>query len=310
MDERRPLIEHGAVAIDAAAGSWPSVPSAEIGRRYAGSQDDRRAGEGGHARPDRHPPPLPAEFPQGHAATTWRCWIGSTRCRCPRIKVAVQDYLRGRYGIQHARFPAGVRRRHPGGHHHHPEHGMGDPPLRGRRLRAGRDPGGAHADHDRPVDLARRAAAARPAATRWPTSCWSAAAARPDGRITFRYGLACPNSCSVELIKEVRRQLADRNGVRIHIHIAETQYEWDNIQPAVRRTPTAHLHNLGLLGPDVLGAHCIWLSDEDIELFATDRHEGGSQPRVQHEDRRRGGADPARCSMRAWWCRWARTAAR
>jgi 5-methylthioadenosine/S-adenosylhomocysteine deaminase len=87
-----------------------------------------------------------------------------------------------------------------------------------------------------------------------------------NGRVSFRYGLACPNSCSVELIKEVRA-LADRNGVPIHIHIAETNYEWHNIQKLFGLTPTGHLHNLGLLGPDVLGAHCIWLSDDDIELF-------------------------------------------
>jgi 5-methylthioadenosine/S-adenosylhomocysteine deaminase len=87
------------------------------------------------------------------------------------------------------------------------------------------------------------------------------------GRVTFRYGLACPNSCSVGLIQEVRRR-ADREGVAVHIHIAETEYEWHNMEKLFGATPTQHLHNLGLLGPDVLGAHCIWLSDEDIELFA------------------------------------------
>jgi 5-methylthioadenosine/S-adenosylhomocysteine deaminase len=87
-----------------------------------------------------------------------------------------------------------------------------------------------------------------------------------NGRVAFRYGLACPNSCSVGLIKEVRA-LADRNGVPIHIHIAETEYEWDNIHHLFGLSPTSHLHNLGLLGPDVLGAHCIWLSDDDIQLF-------------------------------------------
>jgi 5-methylthioadenosine/S-adenosylhomocysteine deaminase len=87
-----------------------------------------------------------------------------------------------------------------------------------------------------------------------------------NARISFRYGLACPNSCSVELIKEVRA-LADHHRVPIHIHIAESEYEWHNIHNLFGATPTGHLHNLGLLGPDVLGAHCIWLSDDDIEIF-------------------------------------------
>nr|MCU0507078.1 amidohydrolase family protein [Anaerolineae bacterium] len=88
-----------------------------------------------------------------------------------------------------------------------------------------------------------------------------------SGRTVFRYGLACPNSCSVDLIREVRRR-ADREGVPIHIHIAETEYEFGNIEKLFGLTPTEHLNNLGLLGPDVLGAHCIWLTDSDIELFA------------------------------------------
>jgi 5-methylthioadenosine/S-adenosylhomocysteine deaminase len=86
------------------------------------------------------------------------------------------------------------------------------------------------------------------------------------GRIDFRYGLACPNSCSTEMIKDVRR-LADANGVPIHIHIAEAQNETENMHEQFGLSPTAYLHDIGLLGPDVLGAHCIWLSDDDIELF-------------------------------------------
>jgi len=87
-----------------------------------------------------------------------------------------------------------------------------------------------------------------------------------DGRVTFRYGLACPNSCSTSLIEEVR-DLADRNGVGITIHIAETKFEWDNIHNLFGKTPVGYLNDIGLLGPDVLGAHCIWLSDEDIQIL-------------------------------------------
>jgi 5-methylthioadenosine/S-adenosylhomocysteine deaminase len=87
-----------------------------------------------------------------------------------------------------------------------------------------------------------------------------------QGRVTFRYGLACPNSCSRDLIQDVRA-LATQNEVGIHIHIAETEFEWDNIHNLYGTTPTRHLYDLGLLGSDVLGAHCIWLSDEDIQLL-------------------------------------------
>lgn len=87
------------------------------------------------------------------------------------------------------------------------------------------------------------------------------------GRVSFRYGLACPNSCSSEQILKARA-LATQNEVGIHIHIAETRFEWDNIHNLYGTTPTRYLYDLGLLGPDVLGAHCIWLSDDDVQLLA------------------------------------------
>lgn len=86
------------------------------------------------------------------------------------------------------------------------------------------------------------------------------------GRVAFRYGLACPNSCTTDLFREARA-LATHHGVGIHVHIAETRFEWDNIHSLHGKTPVRYLHDIGLLGPDVLGAHCIWLSDEDIQIL-------------------------------------------
>jgi 5-methylthioadenosine/S-adenosylhomocysteine deaminase len=54
----------------------------------------------------------------------------------------------------------------------------------------------------------------------------------------------------------------------ILIHLAETADEVAQIQERYGVTPTRHLHNLGLLGPDVVAAHAVWLTDEDIGLLA------------------------------------------
>jgi 5-methylthioadenosine/S-adenosylhomocysteine deaminase len=51
------------------------------------------------------------------------------------------------------------------------------------------------------------------------------------------------------------------------MHIAESQFGWDNAHKLHGTTPVEYLHGLGLLGPDVLGAHCIWLSEEDIQIL-------------------------------------------
>lgn len=87
-----------------------------------------------------------------------------------------------------------------------------------------------------------------------------------DHRVTFSYGIACPNSCSTQLIRKVRQE-ADKNGVPIHLHLAETNFEFENISKKYHRTPTGYLHELGVLGPDVFVAHGIWLTDEDIKIL-------------------------------------------
>ncbi len=84
--------------------------------------------------------------------------------------------------------------------------------------------------------------------------------------VSFWYGLACPNSCSRELFETVRERAVE-DGSRLHVHIAETEFEWHNIHELYGTTPVGFLHEIGVLGPDVLGAHCIWLSDEDIEIL-------------------------------------------
>jgi len=85
-------------------------------------------------------------------------------------------------------------------------------------------------------------------------------------RVTFRYGPACENSTTPGLLRQVR-ELANQNGIGIHLHIAESKYGWDNIHRLHGKTPVRYLHDLGLLGPDVLGAHLIWLADDDIGIL-------------------------------------------
>jgi 5-methylthioadenosine/S-adenosylhomocysteine deaminase len=62
--------------------------------------------------------------------------------------------------------------------------------------------------------------------------------------------------------------LARRYGVPILIHLAETKREAEESRARHGLSPVAYLDRLGLLGPDVLAAHCIWLDARDIELLA------------------------------------------
>ena len=93
---------------------------------------------------------------------------------------------------------------------------------------------------------------------------WNRAA---EGRITTMYGPHAPNTCSGPFLRRVSEH-ARSEGARIHIHILETENERSQLEAEYGPKPLEHLDTLGILGPDVLAAHCIWLTDEEITLMA------------------------------------------
>jgi 5-methylthioadenosine/S-adenosylhomocysteine deaminase len=62
--------------------------------------------------------------------------------------------------------------------------------------------------------------------------------------------------------------LARRNGVPILIHIAEAPFEAGQSRARHGLSPVAYLARIGLLGPDVVGAHCIWVDAADVATLA------------------------------------------
>ncbi len=63
------------------------------------------------------------------------------------------------------------------------------------------------------------------------------------------------------------RELADRYKSPILIHLAETEDEVNIIREKHNLSPTAWLESLGFLGPNVVAAHGVWLTDEDIAIL-------------------------------------------
>jgi 5-methylthioadenosine/S-adenosylhomocysteine deaminase len=59
-------------------------------------------------------------------------------------------------------------------------------------------------------------------------------------------------------------ELARRNGVPILIHMAEAPFESEQSRARHGVSPVAYLERIGLLGPDVVGAHCVWVDADDI----------------------------------------------
>jgi 5-methylthioadenosine/S-adenosylhomocysteine deaminase len=62
--------------------------------------------------------------------------------------------------------------------------------------------------------------------------------------------------------------LARKYGMPILIHLSETKKEVDDARAKHGMSPVAYLEHLGILGPDVLAAHCVWLDANDIEILA------------------------------------------
>ncbi|MDY6777696.1 MAG: amidohydrolase [Candidatus Nanohaloarchaea archaeon] len=73
-------------------------------------------------------------------------------------------------------------------------------------------------------------------------------------------------TCSRELLLEAH-QLAERFDTPFHIHLAETEQEVGQIREQYGMTPAAWLDDLGLLDDRTIAAHCVHLSERDIELF-------------------------------------------
>jgi 5-methylthioadenosine/S-adenosylhomocysteine deaminase len=63
------------------------------------------------------------------------------------------------------------------------------------------------------------------------------------------------------------RELAKRYRVPTIIHVAETQEEEKTAQERHQASPVRYLESLGFLGPGVLAAHAVWVSEPEIAIL-------------------------------------------
>ncbi len=96
---------------------------------------------------------------------------------------------------------------------------------------------------------------------------------KADGRILTMFGPHAPYTCSPECLTRVK-ELAKKYKVGIHTHIAETRWETDDeIPKKYGKRPVEHLDAIGFLGPEILAAHCVWLTEKEIKIL----HDRGDQ---------------------------------
>jgi len=87
-----------------------------------------------------------------------------------------------------------------------------------------------------------------------------------NGRIQSMYAPSTPYICSKEYLEEIKEE-AEKNRMRITIHVSETRNERDLIKKETGQLPIDYLNSLGFLGNDVLAVHCVWVSDREIDVL-------------------------------------------
>lgn len=88
-----------------------------------------------------------------------------------------------------------------------------------------------------------------------------------DPQVRLAYGPHAPYTCSPEFLREVAER-SQRTGIPIHIHVSESAAEVADMTERYGATPGMHLDSVDFFDADVLAAHCVHLTPEEIELFA------------------------------------------
>lgn len=84
--------------------------------------------------------------------------------------------------------------------------------------------------------------------------------------IRCRIGPHAPDTCSGEFLTEIRKA-NEEVGVGLVIHLAQSRREIAQIQAREGCSPVAYLERMGLLGPDMVAGHCVFVNDEDIDIL-------------------------------------------
>ncbi|WP_341474370.1 amidohydrolase [Heliorestis acidaminivorans] len=87
-----------------------------------------------------------------------------------------------------------------------------------------------------------------------------------DGRIRVWLGPHAPYTCPPDYLQKVMA-LADRLGTGLHIHLAETKKEVEDIQKEHGLRPIELMNKIGLFERPVLAAHCVHLTEEEENIL-------------------------------------------
>ena len=93
---------------------------------------------------------------------------------------------------------------------------------------------------------------------------------KADGRIRYCFAPRFAVSCTRELLQQVA-SLAREREVMVHTHASESKTECELVESETGLRNVAYLDSLGLTGSHVALAHCVHLSDDEIDTLEQTR---------------------------------------
>jgi len=88
-----------------------------------------------------------------------------------------------------------------------------------------------------------------------------------DGRVQVWFGLRTLFNNSDKLILRTK-ELADHYGVGVHMHVAEVKEEVEYCKSLHGVGTVQHLEDLGVLDKNFLAVHTVWMTNDEVDLFA------------------------------------------
>lgn len=76
--------------------------------------------------------------------------------------------------------------------------------------------------------------------------------------------------CSEKLLKQISNE-SDKCKMLKHIHLSESDKEVQDCLLQHKKTPVEYLHNIGFLDDKTLAAHCVKITDRDVDILSSDK---------------------------------------
>ena len=87
-----------------------------------------------------------------------------------------------------------------------------------------------------------------------------------DGRVLIDFAIHAEYTNFEHIVRPYSDLCREWNG-RMHIHLSETKREHDECVAKYGKTPTEWFRDLGTFDSPALAAHCVWCTDNDLEIL-------------------------------------------